>query len=595
MKRFLLFCLGLILVLPIFADEMYLSYCDGEVTNVTKSYSGKNKTVQVAIRVPAADVASLVGANITRVRVGVNTDCPKLPSNVTAWVRTSPSGPNLAEKKTSVQKGWNEIRFDTPLAIPAESDLWIGYSYLQASTSLKVVAFAGTPIDGCSFYYNNGTASGWNDKSLDADGALCVEAVVEGDNLPQHDLALTECFPDRNMVKLGTPIVVRGALRNSALATAQGFEIEYSVNDGQVTGTASFDDEVAYREYALFEFPIPTDGLAEGSADAKIEIRWKDGVADDYAADNAGSISVNLFEKGYARNVMLEEFTTEQCGWCPLGINYINQALDNYGSIRSSVVWVCHHAGFGTDFLTIPESNSYCALYGGNGTFAPAMMVDRTYEPRFSSDGVVGGATQAPIQTYSWLATNLDEPAFVNVEIVSATCLGDEVKICVRAEKYDAFDALTTSPYLNVWVTENHIPMRNQADNSGLKTGYHEHAIRKVLTATWGTAFTWVDGAYEAEFTCEKGSDWNAEMLNAVAFVSNYGSTIYERQVFNCNEKRISTTDEAGITHISADAAAQVRTYSVDGRQTTGNVPGIAIRRSIAADGAIRAEKVMVK
>lgn len=592
MKHLLLLCLGFLLAFSLHADEMYLGYCDGEVSNTSFKISGKNKTIQCAIRVPAANVAGLVGNNITKIRVGVNTDCPKLPSSVTVWIRTSNTGQNLAEKKKSVNKGWNDIELDAPLAIPEGQDLWIGYSYQQASTELKINAFAGNAVDGCSYWYHNGSMAGWADHSLDVPGALSLEAVVEGDNLPQHDLSLLACVPGHAYVKLGTSAVIVGAVRNNAVAPAEGFEVAYSVNNGAVSDVVSFDNVVNYRKECSFEFEIPTDNLEEGMANVDLEVRWKNGIVDDYAADNTGSLTFATFTQGYLRNVLLEEFTTENCGYCPMGIKNINNVLDTY-NIRSSVVWVCHHHGYGTDFLTVSESGQYTQMYGTGGTFAPAMMVDRTKNDLYSSDGVIGSPNMNTFYVADWLMSEMDKPAMVGVEILSATCTDNEIKIRVRAEKSDAFDAITTAPRLNVWIKESGIPMRNQSDYTGDKTGIHNHALRKVLTATWGDTFTWDGSAYEAEYTCPLSSAWVLDNLEAVAFISRYSSDIYQREVYNSAECRIVAAEEDGISHIAADAPAQTTTYSVDGRIATGNAQGITIRQTMAADGSVKTEKVM--
>lgn len=594
MKHIFMLCLSLLFALPLWADQMYVGYCNGQVSDNSQQISGTNKSIHCAIKVPAANVASLAGNSITAVRVGVNTACPKLPSSVTAWVRTSADGENLAEKTAAVTVGWNDFELDVPVVIPEGQDLWIGYTYKQTSTKLKVVSFAGEPVEGYSFWYNNGTMSGWNEKALTVDGALSIEAVVTGDNLPQHDLCLKQCALDHNNYKVGMPIKVSGVVRNNAVVTAQGFDIAYSVNGGAVSGVASFDGEVKYREECPFEFTVPTDVLTDGANSLDIELRWKDGSADDYAADNAAAMTFASYTKGYPRHALLEEFTTEQCGWCPMGIAYINEALDTY-NLRNDVVWVCHHAGFGTDFLTVNDSQTLTAMYGTGGTFAPAMMVDRTRSELYSTNGVVGGATMEPRYTGDWLSTSVENPAFVSVEVLSATCLDGEIKVRVRAEKTEAFDAMTASPRLNVWITEGHIAMRSQADNAGMKTGYHEHALRRVLTTTWGKEFTWDGNAYEAEFSLTKASGWEADNLHVVAFVSEYSAvSIYKRTVFNATESAVSTTEQ-GISAVRADAAATTACYLLDGRRAAEGVSGITLRQTLDADGALRTEKVMIR
>lgn len=596
MKHFLLLCLSLLLCTSLYADEMYLGYCDGEVTSTTSSLIGKNLTIDCAIQLPATMVGKYVGNSITRVRVGVNTKCSKLPPYVVAWVRTDKDGANLIEKQSPVVTGWNDIAFDTAIDVPEGTPLWVGYTYPQADAKISVTSFAGENVPECGYWVKKSTGS-WVDQSLTANGSLCVELVVAGDNLPKHDLALMDCGALRKKVKLGTPIIVTGNIRNNAAATAQGFDIAYSVNNGAVTGVASFADQVAYRETRGFELEIPSDGLPEGVVDIELTALCGDGAADDDPSDNTGTASVALFLQGFARMVMLEEFTTEQCGWCPLGIYNINQALDN-NNLRGSVVWVCHHAGYGTDFLTATESKTLTQMYGSSGsTFAPAMMVDRTYSPQYTDtsydkDGVVGGATMDWQYTADWIESEMEDPAFVDVQITSVTIADNVVTVKVAAEKYDAFDAITTEPRINVWLKENDIKMRNQADNSGLKTGYHQHAFRASATGTWGEPIAWNGNSYVGEFTLNINSAWVQENLVVVAFVNRYSSKIRQREIYNATE--LSLKSPEGISSVTSDQdPVSIETYAVDGTKVSGQVSGFSIRRITEADGTVRTLKVM--
>ena len=76
----------------------------------------------------------------------------------------------------------------------------------------------------------------------------------------------------------------------------------------------------------------------------------------------------------FTRKVLIEQFTGAACQWCPSGAERIASAI----SSSSSVVWIKHHAGFGTDFLTNDIATSMTIFYGG-GLFAPAVMFDRTH------------------------------------------------------------------------------------------------------------------------------------------------------------------------------------------------------------------------
>lgn len=597
MKHLFTLCMSLVLFLSAtvnaMADEICLSYCEGVISDKSTTISGTQKTIQGGICLPQSDIAKYAGLKITRIRVGVNPNCSKLPSYATAWVRTEKDGENLGSKKQAVSKGWNELTLDEPVTIPEGSDLWIGFSYPQANTKLSVFAFGGPKVEGYSFWSHNGSMAGWVDHSMDVEGALCVEAVVEGDNLPQHDLTILAATPTRSKNRLGNDVLIKGVIRNSAVVAAEGYTIAYSVNDGAATGEEVFDQTISYREKQNFEITIPTEGLEEGLATITLNLLWNDGTVDEYDPDNTITTQVALYTQGYPRTVLLEEFTTELCGWCPLGILYINQALDTY-NLRDQVVWVCHHNGYGTDFLTASESSSYLQLYGTGGTFAPAMMIDRTFNANYTSDGVVGGATQSPAQTAAWINAELGDPAFCSVKILDAYIDGSQVKAVVKLEKSDNMDAVTTAPQINVWIIENHIRMRSQSDFQGVSTGYHEHAFRLSLTGVWGQSIAWDDdNTCQIEYTGNLNSSWNKENLDCVAFINRHtANNIYMREVYNADKFKVA---QASGIHTVTDAPSSVSYFDLNGRPVANALHGVFIQKSVAADGSISTKKVVVE
>ena len=58
-------------------------------------------------------------------------------------------------------------------------------------------------------------------------------------------------------------------------------------------------------------------------------------------------------ETTYPRKFLIEHFTTEKCGYCPLGMYSIVEAIKGQ---EDQYIWVSHHYGFGTDPYTITEN-----------------------------------------------------------------------------------------------------------------------------------------------------------------------------------------------------------------------------------------------
>lgn len=76
----------------------------------------------------------------------------------------------------------------------------------------------------------------------------------------------------------------------------------------------------------------------------------------------------------FPRKFLLEHFTSANCNQCPMGMKYIADYLDQQ---TTPYIWVSHHAVYGTDEYTIPESNAIAMNYLGMNS-VPSVVFNRT-------------------------------------------------------------------------------------------------------------------------------------------------------------------------------------------------------------------------
>ena len=76
----------------------------------------------------------------------------------------------------------------------------------------------------------------------------------------------------------------------------------------------------------------------------------------------------------FPRKFLLEHFTSANCNQCPMGMKYVVDYLDKQ---TTPYIWVSHHAVYGTDEYTIPESNAIAMNYLGMNT-VPSVVFNRT-------------------------------------------------------------------------------------------------------------------------------------------------------------------------------------------------------------------------
>ena len=238
----------------------------------------------------------------------------------------------------------------------------------------------------------------------------------------------------------------------------------------------------------------------------------------------AGALSAQEApQQTFTRNVLLEQFTTKNCGYCPAGADRISEAV----SELNYVIWIKHHAGFGEDFLTNDIHREMIVFYGGS-TFAPAMMVDRT---RFNSedDGPVGSVGQV---------------GGVRGSIIRARQVKSYCKITAPEIHFDAGSRLLTgrvsgrfgedtawneNTRLTIFLIEDSIVgAQNDYSSHGNWSNYlHMGTVRDAITGIWGDPVTVNTDdrtfAYDINYTLPEGYDYHH--CKVVAFMYNYDAT----------------------------------------------------------------------
>ena len=301
--------------------QLFLSYCDGLIATSSSGtiagQSGTNATIGEVIRIPGSMLAAYKGLQIAAVRAGLP-DASAYPDALTGWIAASQEGERLATGTLSApDKGWNEIRLDQAYTVTGnEEELWIGFEFVQ-SKKLNIISFAGeTSVDGCWVVKN----AKYYDFSGRGYGSLSVEGVVEGDNIPQHNLTIASASTAYTMTHLGEPIKTNVRIVNNATVAAVKPVLEFSLN-GNPVYTYEYPGTLNYRDKKDLRLDVPTESIAEeGEVTMDIRLKWADGSADEYEADNEYSLTTTLSKDVYLRVMVAEEATGAWCGYCVRGL-----------------------------------------------------------------------------------------------------------------------------------------------------------------------------------------------------------------------------------------------------------------------------------
>lgn len=557
-----------------------LGYCDGEVSRTVHGEfcsSEKNVWVSGAIWLPASDINVCAGNELKVIRAGL---AQKISiDTMCVWVRETLDGANLAEggiSKADIQKGWNEIALNTPLALDGNNTtgLYIGYSYHQTSVNQGMSVFLEpTPH---ALYLKLGDEE-WVDRS--EEGLLCVEGMVFGDNLPALNLRLASIDAPEYYVLDKGKMKISGIVKNLGVQTVTGFDVEARIDGIDEVYTAHLDTALDYQGINLFEFEISPAITQVGMGRVTVTINKLNEGDDLNMVDNVASDVFETVEHDYSRVVLLEEFTTEQCVNCPRVAGYVHDLLDNE-AYKDAVVAVCHHAGYHTDFLTVPCDNSYLWYYNeGGSTYAPALMVDRA-----TREGTTPVFNPLSLeQLKSAVDERLVKPALVSVKVgAEVDEENNKVKVTVNGNR--AKENITVNPArITVFLVENSISPRSQ---SGATPDFmHQHVTRKV-NSDWGDVIEWNGNDYNYECTFDLRADYVRENLQLVAMIFDYDvNDPSKNEVANAGTLFYTDFTSTGISAVQAETSTPT-IYDLYGRIVTNPTKGIYI---------VNGQKVVVK
>ena len=212
----------------------------------------------------------------------------------------------------------------------------------------------------------------------------------------------------------------------------------------------------------------------------------------------------------FPRKFLLEHFTSENCNQCPMGMKYIVEYLDKQ---TTPYIWVSHHAVYGTDEYTIPESNAIAMNYFGMNT-VPSVVFNRTKQ-----DGlmVIG----------AWSIENLvvkdDTVAEASVVIehqFDAATRSLNVTVSGQVANKDR-----TAYLLSILIKENGLVGRQEDayctwKGAKWKEYMHPRVVRDLVTATFGDTVKVEDQAYSYTTTYVLDEEWVPENCCVVAYLT---------------------------------------------------------------------------
>ena len=218
----------------------------------------------------------------------------------------------------------------------------------------------------------------------------------------------------------------------------------------------------------------------------------------------------------FPRKHLIEHFTGEACGYCPYGM----ESIEEYVTNNPNCVWVSHHAGYADDSFTIKGSKTLVSTFGVTG--APSVILDRTAQTYV--DQSTGRKTSTLVIHPAYLSELLSDPVDTTYASVAIQPTFDAASRTLNVV-VDGLVADTTVKelMLTVLIKENGL-ISKQSDYLYSWDGWtefrHNKVVRTFLTATLGDKVTVNNQHYTASFSTTLNANWKADSCVLVAYIT---------------------------------------------------------------------------
>ena len=361
---------------------------------------------------------------------------------------------------------------------------------------------------------------------------------------PDHDVVLQQLYL-QDIAHTNASYDIKGRITNQGVQTVTSLTVEYQVAGGPIQAGVINGLNVAPNQSSDFTHPIPwTPTNPNSFQDVVVRVVEVNGSPDAHPQNNElmKSVWVNLGVSG-TKNVLIEEFSTAPCGWCPDGNWMLEQILDAHPEI----IAFTHHSAYQSDDMTIPISVAMASAFAPG---APMACIDRIHyadqiyvainRSDWESRALESLAEATPVDigiVPSWNASTREISIGVTLDFVDYVLPGD-----LRLNVFIIEDSVTGegAGYDQVNYLNNSVGHYYYNKGDPIIGFVHRRVIRATLTGDWGDA-TGIPQTAGPDDELQKPSltyilpeEYNQHHVSIIAFVA-YKETD-KWQVLNAKE-----------------------------------------------------------
>ncbi len=587
----------------VFEPDMISKFVGGEITKIRFALADSATTVTNAFVMELDSYNDLSGYNTDNVKAEVS----------------------LSDSTLSI--GWNDVTLTTPVTIQTGKYYVIGFQYTQTSSNYPLVSDEDfddgfySSTYGFLLYMNADYGLDWY--SFDQ-GHLCIQAVVKGGDFPDYDISLNNLTMDKYALA-GSDLSYSYDIRNYGEKMPTSYTIKVEV-DGEVVDTQSSPVALASSYQTVsgtYAVPENMEITADGHT-LKVYVDQINGeTPTSGTSDDELEGTFVVYNTSVDRQMhLIEEFTSVQCGYCPLGHETLAKVQENN---PGKYALVAHHAlGMGDDPYAVSEDLGMQYVYSTMDYIEYFLLITAypmaSFDRAILNDDNIPGSTSISFEVgysadYQESAAELFDqavdnyyatvPAFLPVDISASYNESSRVlNVKVSGTGVDIAKDLLGDDVLNVFLLED--SLINYQENYSGTSSYsyvHNNVLRRTLSYCYGDDIDWFDNSsssYENNYVVTLDSSWKPWNMKVVAFISGpmlrfvgtaaYWTTQETGYVNNCNMLELS--EITGISSVVAETnAAETARYAVDGTRLAAPAKGVNIVKM--SDGSVK--KVVVK
>lgn len=489
-----------------------------------------------------------------------------------------------------------DVELDTPYVLEAGKKVYVGvyYTLNSADNYPVVVDYTAHSNDygGWVAVRSNSKAAWQWENIASMYGFVCVGATVRGSAFPENRVSVT-AMDGMPVSYENEEFEVDFQFTNNGVNDVTSIKLEYGMEgDALQSETVQMRQSIGFSQSGVIQIPNYKSQTAAKSCNTVVKVTEVNGMPNT-SENNSGKFAVTIIPagKGFDRNVVVEEFTSTSCSYCPVGYTGMEYVHETYTD--GDLIPVCIHVNYpGRDVMTAATFNSVYNKYCTDGV--PSAVLNRTYNIYPTQENIV--AAYGMVRSLPAIAS-----------VTAEATLDEETRVVtVDTETAFAFDYTDGDKnfILSYAVTEDNVGPYSQSNGYAGQTGdyygwesqpskvnlIYNDVARKLDT------YAGIKGSVPAEITSGSTYRYSHEISvpQAVADINRINVVVYILNKTNGAIENATTLKTTAIKGVSG-----VEAVSVDGVADASaeyyNLQGVRVKNPSAGLYIVRRGGVVTK